>query len=213
MASLEGPPEGELGAAPPWAFTLAPVASATNSQDGTRVKTSPKNSLSPESKPLHQALCTSVLGTLIVGCAGVPVRTPPPPEACPADTVASMVKMGMSIGSPYVASFPDHPYIDTRESVVSIREGTGVVVRVDEPLGTLQTGVLLSGHWTFGKRVYGRFTEAQVPGGPSYPVCIELWDMGGNGRSGRGLVIEPDSAPGTATVNGNPLIKPVERFE
>ena len=206
--------EGDGGAVPAWAPTAAPVAFVTPLKDGKRVKTSRKTSLSSQSKPLSRAVCTGALGALVAACPGAQVRTDPPSEPCPADSLASMKKLGLWIGEDLHASFPGYPYIDDEESLVTLREGTSVTLRVDHDFGTLPFGTLLMGRLIFGKqRVYGRFIEAQVPGGPSHPVCMELWDFGEGIYNAPGLFIEPDSAPGTANVNANPHVKPTERFK
>jgi serine/threonine-protein kinase len=216
VAPLCEPPEGAGGAAPPWATTSAPVASATRPQDSTRVKTSPKDS-SSQQKPQRQgtvldtvarALCTAAVGATAAGCSGAQVRNTPAPEACPAGSVETMKQLGINPGDETGAQFPGEV-----TSFATVREGPGAQLVLGRPLGQLATGTVLTGQLLFAKeRVYGRFIAAQTPGGDTYRVCLEAWG-GLKGVRMRGLTRHPAGGPDTARVTFAPRVKAVEHFE
>jgi serine/threonine-protein kinase len=80
-------------------------------------------------------------------------------------------------------------------------------------MGKLPRGALLSGTWQLGEgRIYGTFTEAQIPGGDAYPVCLVIgasvvtgMGSGPDCPAGLGFCFAPESKPGnvkTFTVFG-----------
>jgi serine/threonine-protein kinase len=212
------PLEGAGGAAPSWAAIPALVASATRPEDSTRVKTSRKDSSTQEKQQqkgtvrnaVAKALCTATVGALAAGCPGAQVRPTPAPEACPPGSLEAMKQLGIRTGDEVGSNFPG-----AEPGFWLVREGPGAQLMLGEPLGQLEPGTVLTGRLLFGKeRVFGRFTEARRPGGQTYSVCVEAWDVGEEER-GRGLVYEanPNGGPDTAMVNAGPHVKPVERFE
>ncbi len=210
------PLEGDGGAGPFWATTSALVARATLPED-TSVKTPRKDTGSqrkqsqtqnPGRNVLATALCTAAMGAS--GCTGAQVRDTPKPEACPAGSVETMRRLGIRTGEEAGSTFPGVVY----EDFVTVREGPGARFVLDEPLGQLEAGTVVTGHLLFGReRVSGRFTEARTPGGDTYSVCLEAWGIG-EGAFVRGLSRRPDKGgSGTATVTAFPHLKAVERFE
>ncbi len=214
------PLEGGRGAAPVWAATPAPVALAALPEDTTRVKTSRKDASTQQKKqpgPARSAvattLCTAAVGALAAGCPGAQVRATPPPEACPPGALETMQRLGISTGDVAGAAFAGV----VRPGHVTVREGPGARLVLGTPMGQLEAGTVLTGRLLFGKqRVYGRFTEAQRPGGETYRVCLEPWGYSGREgvyRSERGLFRKPNGGPDTAKVLAGPDVHAVERFE
>jgi serine/threonine-protein kinase len=83
----------------------------------------------------------------------------------------------------------------------------------DTPTGqtALPSWTRLSGRLYFGEgRVYGRFTEARVPTGETYTICLELLDMGDHGV---GMEMEPGSEPGNVLVTTVAEVRVVDRFK
>ncbi|WP_309895148.1 serine/threonine-protein kinase [Archangium sp.] len=214
------PLEGGGGAAPAWAATLAPVARATLPEDmpvkasrqdsGPQRKPSPPQN--PGSKALATALCAAAVGSS--GCTGAQVRDTPKPEACPTGSVEDMRQLGIRTGDKAGSIFPG---VGRGEDLLSVREGPGARLTLQEPLGQLGVGTVLTGRLLFGKeRVYGRFTQALTPGGDTWSVCLEAWGYGKEQGTGpeRGFTREaPNAGPDTATVWVRPDVKAVERFE
>jgi serine/threonine-protein kinase len=214
------PPEGGEGAAPAWAATPVPVALAALPEDTTRVKTSRKNSSTQQKQqgPVRTAvattLCTAAVGALAAGCPGAQVRATPPPEACPPGALETMRRLGISTGDEARAKFAGV----VRPGFITVREGPGARLELRGGMGQLEAGTVLTGRLLFGKeRVYGRFTEAQRPGGETYRVCLEPWGYsgreGGVYRRERGLFREPNGGPDTAKVLAGLDVHAVERFE
>ncbi|WP_309892407.1 serine/threonine-protein kinase [Archangium sp.] len=212
------PLEGDDGAVPSWATTSAPVARATLPED-TPVKT-PRQDSGLQRKPsqtqsqgrnaVATALCTAAAGAVAAGCPGAQVRDTPAPEDCPAGSVETMRRLGIRTGEEAGGIFPS--VRDVEAAIV--REGPGARFIVQEPLGQLEAGTVLTGRLLFGEEyVYGRFTQARTPGGDTYSVCLEAWSAW-RGVATRGLHRLPDEGgPGTATVIPSPDVKAVERFE
>lgn len=149
------------------------------------------------------AACCAVLG----GCAGTPsVRPTPKPEACSSKALASMKELDIDIGDRAGGTFP----VVGSVKPVTVQEFT--TFTLEEPLGELRPGTVLSGHLIFGEdRVYGRFTQAKQArskGGQIYPVCLELQ----YGRQ-RGTAILRDGGPDSAVVGSTADVEAVERFE
>jgi serine/threonine-protein kinase len=220
MAPPWCPLEGDGGAAPAWAATPAPVARATLPED-TPVKAShqdsgpqrkPSQPQNPGSKALATALCAMAVGSS--GCTGAQVRDTPKPEACPTGSLEAMQQLGIRTGDEAGSIFPG---VGGDEDFLAVREGPGARLRLQQPLGQLGVGTVLTGHLLFGKeRVYGRFTQARTPAGDTWSVCLEAWGIGKEQGSPdeRGFTREePNAGPDTATVWGRPDVKAVERFE
>jgi serine/threonine-protein kinase len=210
------PLEGAGGAAPPWASTPAPVASATRPED-TRVKT-PQQAPTPEEKqPRRQTART--LAATTAACAvlsGCPspvvhsqVRPAPPPEDCPPGSLEAMEQLGLRMGDNELVVLPGEDLIN---KVVTVREGPGATAefRGGGGWGKLRAGAVFSGRLIFGeKRVYGRFTQVLTTEGKTYPVCMQL------AESLSSVGVEMKSTPGTDTARiwTDYGLMPVERFE
>jgi serine/threonine-protein kinase len=210
------PLEGGGGAVPSWATTSAPVARATLPED-TPVKTSRQDSglqrkhsqtQHPGHNVLATALCTAAVGAS--GCTGAQVRDTPRPEACPTGSLEAMKQLGIRTGEAAGSVFSSVRDVEP----ATVREGSGAWLVLEEPLGQLAVGTVLTGRLLFGKEyVYGRFTEARTPAGDNYRVCLEAWSAW-QGVATRGLHRLPaQGGPGTATVTPALDVKAVERFE
>ena len=222
VAPGEKPPEGGGGAAPSRAATPAPVASATPRKDSTRVKT-PEQAPLPQQKqppPVESALrkCTWVWIAGQLACvtpAPQVVRyeqapPPPPPAECPPGAVEAMRELGLGterserglIEFQLDPNQPTHP--------IDVRIGPGITVRqigswAKLPIGTVFSGELFPGTGF----VYGRFTQAHLPNGHTYPVCLELTD----GVHERGVKKEPGSGQDIARIVSAQYLLPVKRFK
>jgi serine/threonine-protein kinase len=86
----------------------------------------------------------------------------------------------------------------------TVREGPVTGVLSGDGMGKLPRGTLLSGTWQFGEgRIYGTFTQAQIPGGDAYPVCLVIGSDspatmpgGPDCPEGLGFCFLPESRPG-----------------
>ncbi|HZH79544.1 MAG TPA: serine/threonine protein kinase, partial [Archangium sp.] len=154
---------------------------------------------------------TAAVGATAAGCSGAQVRNTPAPEACPAGSVETMKRLGIHPGDEIGVGFSGVDE-DAETDFATVREGPAQLV-VERPLGQLEFGTVLTGQLLFGKeRVYGRFTEAQTPGGDTYRVCLEAWSSL-KGIPMRGLTRHPAGGPDTTRVTPAPDVKAVERFE
>jgi len=210
------PLEGEGGAAPPWASTPAPVASATRPED-TRVKT-PQQAPTPEEKqPRKQTARTLAAATaacaVLSGCPSPvvhsQVRPKPPPEDCPPGSLEAMEQLGLRMGDNEVVSLPGEDFIN---KVATVREGPGATVkfRGSSGWGKLTSGAVFTGRFIFGEgRVYGRFTQVRTTEGKTYPVCMQFADEG----SDLGIEMKSHSGTDTAIIWTDYGLMPVKRFE
>jgi serine/threonine-protein kinase len=109
------------------------------------------------------------------GCAGVQVR--PPPAECPKEARRAMRELGWYVGmggGPLVVWDRTHDDYGTSEVVVPVGP---IVSRMIKATGKAPEGTLLYGRlWVDEKKqaVWGRWTEAELPGGRKVPVCVEM---------------------------------------
>ncbi len=111
-------------------------------------------------------------GWVLVSCTGGPqVRATPGPEDCPADAVRIMEgELDLPIGTVLSVS----PRGARSGDYVTVRGGRGAVELAGK-YGELGKGTLLTGDFILGEKIlYGRFKQAQTPGGKVYPVCMEF---------------------------------------
>jgi serine/threonine-protein kinase len=205
------------GAAPLVASTPAPVVKRTTAhKEDTRVKTD-KN-MPPKRKAksaLRTLVATGAACTVLAGCtaAAPQVRRVPPPQPCPLGAVEAMRDLGLaeSIEKYRRKRLPGGfvRFPGKEHQAQAVQEGP-VTIRVPEDFGGLPQGTVLSGQLYIGpERVYGRFTQAQVPSGTVYPVCLELMD-----DDERGVEIDKEASSDSVIKIGNPNqnVRPVERF-
>ncbi|HYO52619.1 DUF2381 family protein [Archangium sp.] len=73
---------------------------------------------------------------------------------------------------------------------------------------SLPEGTILLGRFYFGKeRVYGRFTEARIPSGESYKICMELYD-----GFTLGMTLEEGSTTDRPLIAGIGNVRAMRRF-
>jgi serine/threonine-protein kinase len=153
-----------------------------------------------------KALATGLVCTKLVGCPAPQVRPTPDPEPCPAGAVETMKTLGIDIGNQHGAHFT----IATQAEYITVPEGE-TTLSLLRAWGKLPDRTLLSGRLIFGDgRVYGRLTEAKVPSGATYKVCLEARDAF---KGGRGVIREPDGGPESARVWGVVDVRAVSSFE
>lgn len=215
------PPEGGGGAAPEKAETSAPVASATRPEDSTRVKT-PRQDSQPQKKQQKKKqqtmlgevakVCGTALAVSQAACASPApqVRPTPPAAECPPGSVQAMEELGLEFNTG--GSWLFFPYDKNSDNprITLVRQGPGTLTLIGSVWGKLPSNTVFSGELFFGKtHVYGRFTTATLPGGPTYPVCMDLWQTEGV----KGVEKKPANEPDSATVRTTVRLKPVKRFE
>jgi serine/threonine-protein kinase len=205
------------GAAPvPGTSTPAPFAIAMLRKDDTSLKTTKETRDSKTQKQglpslLKKGCVGAACCATLAGCSGAQVRpvttittTTPEPEPCPDGAVETMEKLGIYIGYQKPATFLMPP-----ARYFTVQEGDTALYLIDH-WGKLPQKTLLSGRLLFGdKRVYGRLTEAKVPNGETYKVCMEVWDETG----GRGSIRKPDGGPESARIFSTVDVTAVSRFK
>ncbi len=222
LAPASNPPESVEGAAPAKAATPAPVASATPRKDSTRVKT-PKQVNSSQKKQRDSQgtrvgaagkACTLVLVAGQLACSSPdsqvrpsPSRVPPP-EECPAGAIEGMKALGLGIGWKEIAAFN---FLEGGD-FITVHRGPGTKLLVGREWGTQGPGTVFTGELLFGEgRVYGRFTQARTRDNYTYPVCMEVYDWGVDGK--RGVVMRSSRGPDIAEIWSVVYLKTVDRFE
>ncbi|MFY0582456.1 serine/threonine protein kinase [Cystobacter fuscus] len=196
------PPRGE-GAEPTVGSISAPGMTMMLRKDDSGEKP-------PQKKTKVLGRAAKVIGTGLVcnalaGCT-TPQQVRPTPESapCPAGAVETMEALGLHNVLRHDASF-----LNATGEYIPVREGDTTIELLGD-WGKLPHMTRLSGRLLFGDgRVYGRFTEAKVPGGGTFKVCLEMLD--GQGRRGAGR--KPDGRPESARIFSSVRVKAVESFE
>ncbi|WP_224373073.1 serine/threonine protein kinase [Hyalangium versicolor] len=140
-------------------------------------KASPRRMLS---KVQRCALLVFTLAWVEEGCTGVQTR--PEPEACPQEAVDAMRKeLGWRMGGgtqpgivvDVTKRAPE--YLTKDEDFFTVHNDGPVTGELARDEGKAPKGTRLEGHlWTTGDRIYGRYRRAQLPGGRTVPICVEL---------------------------------------
>lgn len=131
-------------------------------------------------KPLSTIAVTAVVCS---ACATTPKL--PTQEDCPPHVRETYERFKMKEGPlpPILLSNDVH-------AVMPVSEGDFTIV----PLpgwGVIPSGTSMFGRLTFGKnQVYARFTRMEIPGGESFPICLELSRYGE-----RGVPMDSKSTP------------------
>ncbi|WP_164015785.1 serine/threonine protein kinase [Pyxidicoccus trucidator] len=211
---------GKRKVAPPWKapdadeaadrLDSAPTSAATDSRAVTPEEpASVKTSASKQPKPFatgHGA-ARKVVGVATVcaalsGCASAPVRPPPPPEPCPAGAAEAMEALGIDVGDTVGVTFN----LEAKSSSYITRHEGWTSVRLIEPMGQLPQPTVLSGRLILGDRVYGRFTQAQLPGqSRPVPICMELFNIK--------VKSEPGGDSNAVKIWASPDVRAVDHFE
>ncbi|MGZ3459737.1 MAG: hypothetical protein ACXU86_14675, partial [Archangium sp.] len=198
-------PQAGEGAEPAMDSISAPVMITMLSKDDTSEKPQEKTKVFG---PTAKVIGTGLVCTTLSGCLSPQVRPTPQPEPCPARAVETMKKLGIDIEEfePHTASFD---LTSKFPSAIPVREGKTTLLLFGD-WGKLPDGTLLSGRLIFGDgRVYGRLTEAKVPGGGTFKVCLEVGDVEG----GRGAIREPDGGPESARIFSTVNVRAVNSFK
>ncbi|OJT24870.1 hypothetical protein BO221_10730 [Archangium sp. Cb G35] len=193
VASAHTTGEVDQGAAseasPP--STSAPVARATPRSEEPAMK---------KSQTTRSLLAAGCLAGS--GCASAQ-RPPPAPAECPPGAAATRERFQIPAGEVQPTIFP--AFESTRIAV--IREGE-VTVEMLGTWGRLPEHTRFRGQAIFGTgRVYGRFSEALLPGGEILPVCLE-WVS----PAGVGWEMRPGSTAKEAHIWWDPRIMSVFSF-
>jgi serine/threonine protein kinase len=183
--------------------TLAPPPEALLPGSGRSEKGSPPVSTPARSTP-SSLLAAWLCAAAGLGCPAAQVR-PPEPADCPRDATDAMFQeLKLRTASPL------HAVVDINQpgdmSETGVYQDGAVIGRLTEGDGNLPEGTLLHGRLWTGPGIYdlqtnvereavlGRYTQAVLPDGRKYPVCIVLGD-----RDGR-VPKEEGSKPGTAVL-------------
>ena len=137
-------------------------------------------------------------------CASGPQQRPPPaPAECPPGAAATREQFRIPAGQTQPTIFP--AFRSTRVAVV--REGE-VTVELLGTWGLLPEHTRFKGQVFFGaRRVYGRFTQALLPGGETVPVCLEWLSP-----DALGIEMEPGGTAKEARIRWDPRVQSVIRF-
>jgi len=205
VARSAGPPDppGGEGAEPAMGSISAPVMITMLRKDDISEKPQEKQKVFGRAA---KAIGTGLLCKALTGCpAPQQVRPTPEPAACPAGAVETMKTLGIDIGNEHRAGFT----VATQAEYITVREGD-TTLKLILDWGKLPQKTLLSGRLIFGEgRVYGRFTEAKVPGGETFKVCLEARDLEG----GRGIPRKADGELESARIFSSVYVRAVSNFE
>lgn len=137
----------------------------------------------------------------------------PPPAECPQEAIDVMREFGWREWPGREPGF----VVDVNQAEVRtpvfVPVGPTIVSRLDSfpvkaPLGTLAYGRI----WVDEKRraVWGRWTEAELPGGRRVPICLEITSPGPYPYGGRHA--QPGKEPGTVGLPRMMHLIPVRRW-
>lgn len=201
------PPSGE-GVESEMGSISTPVMITMLRKDDTSLKTEETRAPQIQRQGFRSIVKKGYVGAAccatLTGCPAQQVRPTPEPAPCPVGAVETMKTLGIEIGNQYPATFPT-----PKLSYVTVKEGE-TTLRLLLDWGKLPQNTLLSGRLIFGDgRVYGRLTEAKVPGGDTFKVCLEMRDEEG----GRGAIREPDGGPESARIFSTVRVRAVSSFE
>jgi serine/threonine-protein kinase len=195
VAQPGNPAEANGSAAPVRAQPPAPPPTAMLPKPDTTKK--PDETPKPQAQragrlpPLKSAAAVAATCALLEGCTSgtaPQVRPTPAPVECPSDWEESHERLIINSGQHVVLQ----GYEGENTERATVREGPVTVVLSGTGMGKLPRGTLLSGTWQPGEgRFYGTFTQAQIPGGDAYPVCLVIGASDPHGMGGG-----PDCPPG-----------------
>jgi eukaryotic-like serine/threonine-protein kinase len=193
--------------------TLAPPPAALPPGSGRSAKGSPPMSTSPRSS--SSLLAAWLCATAGLGCPAAQVK-PPEPADCPQEATEAMEALELQTTSPLEAIIDINQPGETGDA--GVYQDGPVISRITQGAGNLPEGTLLHGQlWTgpgidevWGKTkrpgVMGRYTQAILPDGRKYPVCIVLGE-----RDGR-IGLAEGSKPGAFILSRNQIVSAVWRW-
>jgi serine/threonine-protein kinase len=190
------------GAAPVAAQPPAPTANAMSAQTKKNEIQMQRAGLRLPVKPSTVAVAAAATCSLLEGgCIGgtAQVRPTPAPVECPADWQATHNRLGIGSGTVVLQGHKGYG-----GETAPLHDGP--VRFVTDDVNGLPERTLLSGTWQLGEgRIYGTFTQAQIPGGGAYPVCLVIgaerpaaMPSGPDCPEGLGFCPVPGSMPGDA---------------
>jgi serine/threonine-protein kinase len=207
VAQQGNPAEANRGAAPVRAQPPAPTPTAMLRKPDTTKKPDDAPKHQPQRAgrlpPLKNAAAVSAACALLEGgCTGTTEQVRPTPASveCPAGWEEAHKRLGiLGRGGVVLQGYKGEP-----GETAPLREGPVTVVA--EGVGKLPDGTLLYGTLQLGEnRFYGTFTQAQIPGGDTYPVCLAIgadtrarFPGGSYCPEGLGFCPAPGSKPGNA---------------
>jgi len=193
------PVRAQPPAPPPTA--MLPKPDTTRKPDDTP-KQQPHRAGGPS--PLKTAAAVGATCALLEGCTSgtaPQVRPTPAPVECLSDWEKEHERLGIRNEGETVV-LQGYEGVNTERATV--QEGPVRVLLSGDGMGKLPRGALLSGTWQLGEgRIYGTFTQAQIPGGAAYPVCLVIgrdtpaaYPGGSTCPEGLGTCPAPESRPG-----------------
>jgi hypothetical protein len=173
--------------------------------------------VSTPSRSTLSSLLSAWLCTITgLGCPAAQVK-PPETEDCPREATEAMFKeLKVGTGSPLRAVVDINQPGD--QSVPGVYQDGSLIGRLTVGDGDLPEGTLLHGRLWTGPGIYelqgdvqapavlGRYTQAVLPDGRKYPVCIVLGDMDGRVPKAEG------SKPGVTVLPRELPVSPVWRW-
>lgn len=183
---------------------------------GPSAKGSPTMSTSPRSSS-SSFLTAWLCATAGLGCPAAQVK-PPEPAACPREAIEAMKALSLRPGGTALEAIIDinQPGEFGQEGVYQDGPVISRITRGADslmPEGTLLHGQLWTGPgieevWGEETRpaVMGRYTQAVLPDGRKYPVCIVLGDVDGR------IALREGSKPGALLVGRNVPVSVVRRW-
>jgi eukaryotic-like serine/threonine-protein kinase len=214
-------PDAGTGAAPFEAATPAPVASAMQPKEDTRVNPPARPATSrgqkkqqPESRPPSGSgknIAKALPLCLGIACTSghQAVRQVPPPEECPPGAIETMRELDINVGDKrrFVVF---EPQLNHYPALVTVKEGD-ITVGWPGPFKGLPFRTVISGRLFKGEeRFYGRLTVAHLPDERTLPVCMELFD---DEDGKRGIKFRPESTRDELKIALPVDMRAVDHFE
>jgi serine/threonine-protein kinase len=169
--------------------TPAPVVSTTNSEEDTMKK--------------NQTLAATVMICVGSACASGPSARPPPAADCPPGAAETFKRFDIRTREwhgVWLAPFP--------VKVISAKPGP-ITARNIGPWGLFPDPTLFFGELFIRKnRVYGRFTEAQLPNGEVVPICLQMVE-----NADLGVPPIPGGTAKNPNVGASVSVEAVSRFD
>ncbi|MFY0563889.1 serine/threonine protein kinase [Archangium lansingense] len=159
--------------------------------------------------------CAGLVGVAFQACVSaqqaIPVSPRPPPQECPAEAVKAMtdtlgIPIGRKLRNLELAEIGAQKRLPVREGLVSVTAGPPYG---GEAHKSLPKGTVLTGQFYFGEgRVYGRFTEARLPSGDTFKVCMQVFE-----GDKLGVEMEPGSTADHVLLWSRLEVEAVRRFD
>jgi serine/threonine-protein kinase len=181
--------------------TPAPVAKATQCEEDPMFKSK---------KTLGLAAAAVLTGS---ACVSGPQLRPPPPADCPPGSKETHKRFEFLEGY-HIRAMRLLPHLkDLRNFYVPVSQGP-MRLKLLSPWSKMPGGSIVVGESFIGKdRVYGRFTQVQLPDGETLPVCMELAEVPQRRVRILGAPMEPGSTSDNPRVWTVLDVLVVDRFD